>query len=236
MRVQELRNYGKGLKDSVPDAEGLRSMQRVSTTMRAGLRRELGEAGVVEVSERARSHVKDFLSGDCSTLRAHGLTDDKFLEGVVRRIAVMKALAELVGMDRAARIQCGLLDETMYDLMMPLFPTIEDYRACGDFFAAFKAYSRASYDANVRAGLHRMDIVQDTPNGHAFNITYCVWHEVAKGFGDPYLCYPSTCYGDEAYVPKALAGSGCVFKRTGTLATGSPVCDFRFEYGGQSES
>jgi hypothetical protein len=236
MRVEDLRNYGKGLKDSVPDNEGLLKMQRVGETMRAGLRRDLGEGGMAALTERARNHVSEFLAGDCSTLREHGLSDERFLEGVVRRIAVMKALADMVGMERAADIQYRLLDDTMYDLMMPLFPTIEDYHACGDFFEAFKAYSKASYDANVRAGLHRMDMIEDTRHVHAFNITYCVWHEVAKGFGDPYLCYPSTCYGDEAYVPRALAGSGCVFKRSSTLATGSPVCDFRFEYHGESES
>jgi len=141
----------------------------------------------------------------------------------------MKTLADILGMERATEVQCRLLDMTMYDLMVPTFPSVEDYRACGDYFDAFREYSKASYVANIRDGLHEMDIVEDTPDVLAFNITYCAWHEVAKELGDPYLCYPSTCYGDEAYIPMALAGSGCQFKRSGTLAEGQRVCDFRFE-------
>ena len=236
MRVEDLRNYGKGLKDSVPDAEGMAKMKKAGEAMRSELRRELGRMGMFRFRGRSRQEIKSMRSRDWSALREHGLTGEGLLDGIIQRIAVIKTLADMFGMERATEIQCRLLDQNMYDMMAALFPTTEDYRACGDYFEAFKAYSKASYNANVRAGLHRMEIVEDTPNVLAFNITYCAWHEVAKEFGDPYLCYPSTCYGDEAYVPRALAGSGCVFKRTGTLAMGAPVCDFRFEYAGASDS
>lgn len=230
MRVEDLRNYGKGLKDSAPDAKGAEKMRQAGRTFRSELRKEMGWLGQFRLIGRTRRDVREARSMDWAVLRGRGLTDRRVIDGIVQRIALMKNLVSLVGMERATQIQCSLLDKTMYDLMMPLFPTIDEYRACGGFFEAFKAYSKASYEANVRAGLHRMEIVEDTPTVLAFNITYCAWHEVAREFGDPYLCYPSTCYGDEAYVPRALAGSGCTFSRTGTLACGAPVCDFRFEY------
>ena len=90
--------------------------------------------------------------------------------------------------------------------------------------------------ANVRAGLHEMEVVEDSTRALAFNVTYCAWHEVAKEFGDPYLCYPSTCYGDEVSIPMVLDRVGYRFSRRGTLATAAPVCDFRFEPFGGSES
>ena len=64
---------------------------------------------------------------------------------------------------------------------------------------------------------------------HICNYKYCVFREVANEFGDPYLCYPSSCYYDEVWIPRFATEGGWKFKRTGTLATGAPVCDFRLE-------
>ena len=141
----------------------------------------------------------------------------------------MKALADTLGMERASQVQCRILDETVYDMMSPMWPSVEDYKACGDFFEAFKKYGMASMAANMRAGLHVIETVEDSPTALAFNVTYCAWHEVAKGFGDPYLCYPSTCYGDEVTIPRVLGQVGYEFRRVGTLAQGAPYCDFRYQ-------
>ena len=230
MKVEDLRNYGKGLMDSVPDREGLQRWREISKAMQEELRRELGNNGVERLNSETVRQAELMKARDWSILKDHGLVNESYIGKIIERIAMMKALADMVGMERAAEIQCRLLDMSMYDLMAPTFPTAEDYEACGDYFYAFREYSKASYAANVRAGLHELEIIEDTPSVLSFNITYCAWHEVAKAFGDPYLCYPSTCYGDDAYISKSLAGSGCSWKRTGTLATGAPVCDFVFDY------
>lgn len=230
MRVEDLRNYGKGLMDSVPDPEGLQRWKEVSEAMQGELRRELGKIGVERLNTETARQTGIMKARDWSILKDHGLVNESYVGKIIERIAVIKALADMVGMEKATEIQCRLLDMSMYDLMTPIFPASEDYAACGDYFYAFREYSKASYAANMRAGLHELEIIEDTSRVLAFNITYCAWHEVAKAFGDPYLCYPSTCYGDDAYISKSLAGSGCRWKRTGTLATGAPVCDFVFEY------
>jgi len=230
MKVEDLRNYGKGLMDSIPDLEGLRRWKEVSGAMQEELRRELGQNGVERLNAETARQTEIMKVRDWSVLKEHGLVNERYIGKIIERIAVMKALAAMVGMERATEIQCRLLDMSMYDLMTPIFPASEDYEACGDYFHAFREYSKASYAANVRAGLHELELIEDTPKVLAFNITYCAWHEVAKALGDPYLCYPSTCYGDDAYISKSLAGSGCRWKRTGTLATGAPVCDFVFEF------
>jgi hypothetical protein len=198
--------------------------------MQEELRRELGLDDVKRLYTEAARQTEIMKTHDWSILKEHGLVNESYIGKIIERIAFMQALADMVGMERATEVQCRLLDMSMYDLMAPTFPTAADYEACGDYFHAFGEYSKASYAANVRAGLHELEIVKDTPNVLAFNVTYCAWYEVAKAFGDPYLCYPSTCYGDDAYISKSLAGSGCSWKRTGTLATGAPVCDFAFKY------
>jgi len=231
MRVEDLRNYGKGLLDAVPDPELVRRQRKMSTVVDEELGRELGHDGAPELMSRVKDEVGRMKSQDWSVLRAHGLRDERFVAGVVRRIALMKCLADMVGLEKASAIQCRLLEKTIYELMMPSWPSVEDYLACGDFFLAFRQYTRVTMAANLRDGLHALDIVEDSETAFAFNITYCVWHEVAKAFGDPYLCYPSTCYGDDVTIPKVLgkAGPQYRFRRAGTLAQGAPVCDFRYE-------
>jgi hypothetical protein len=236
MRVEELRNYGKGLMDSVPDPKGLERWKVVRESIQKELRNELGVEGAETLDKEVAMLTKTMKSTDWSVLREHGLVNVKYLESIIQRIAFMKALADMVGMKKATRIQCRLLDISMYDLVAPLFPSTEDYKSCGDYFAAFKKYSKSTYAANIRAGLHEMTIIEDSPAAFAFKVTYCAWHEVAKAFGDPYLCYPSTCYGDDAYISRSLAKSGCQWKRSGTMATGAPFCEFRFEYDASAAS
>ena len=230
MRVEELRNYGKGLMDSVPDPQGLERWKAVKKSIEKELRRELGIADTERLNKETARLTNVTKNHDWAILREHGLVNEKYRESIIQRIAFMKTLAEMVGMKKATEIQCRLLDISMYDLMIPLFPSTEEYKSCGDYFAAFKKYSKSTYAANIRAGLHEMTITEDSPSVFAFKVTYCAWHEVAKAFGDPYLCYPSTCYGDDAYVSRSLANSGCQWKRSGTMATGAPFCEFRFEY------
>jgi hypothetical protein len=231
MRVEELKNYGKALLDLVPDTEGLKLEEQINKTVREELRKELGLEGAVELMSRVKSEVESMKSHDWSVVRNRGLKSQKFLSGVIRRIALMKALADMVGLERASAIQCSLLDKTIYESMSPMWPSVADYEACGNFFKAFCDYTRVAMNANVRAGLHGLDWVEDSPRALAFNIKYCVWHEVARAFGNPYFCYPSTCYGDEVTIPIVLgkAGPNYRWKRTGTLAQGAPICDFRYE-------
>jgi hypothetical protein len=231
MRVEELRNYGKGLMDSVPDPGMMEREGEMRRRMQQELDKELGRAGAIQLMSRIKEETERMKSGDLSSLKERGLRDQRFIGSVIKRIALMKALADMIGMEKASALQCRLVENTIWELMSPMWPSVDDYKGCGDFFEAFKKYGMAAMVANARAGLHEVELVEDSPTALAYNVKYCVWHEAAKLFGDPYLCYPSTCYGDEVTIPRVLrqTGSVCRFKRAGTLAQGAPVCDFRYE-------
>ena len=229
MRVEEMRNYGKGLRDSVPDPGMMEREGAMRRRMQRELEKELGSDGAILLISKMKEETEHMKSRDLSSLKERGLRDQRFIESVIKRIALMKVLADMIGMEKASALQCRLVDKTIWELMSPMWPSVDDYKACGNFFEAFKKYGMAAMIANARAGLHEVELVEDSPIVLAYNVKYCVWHEAAKLFGDPYLCYPSTCYGDEVTIPRVLARTGYRFKRAGTLAQGAPVCDFRYE-------
>jgi hypothetical protein len=226
MKIEELTNYGKGFGETMSAPEFVKRIKRV---MRRELRRELGRIGMLKMGWRMRKEARRMKKHDWSRLRERGFTDQGFLDWLIVSMAVMKALADVLGMERASEVYRRIWDRKAYDFMKSGFPSIEEFKACGDAFKSFKEYFKAANAANERAGLHEVEIVEDTDDVFVCNYRYCAWREVANEFGDPYLCYPSSCYSDEAWLPRFATEGGWKFKRTGTLATGAPVCDFRFE-------
>jgi hypothetical protein len=226
MKTEELPNYGKGFVDFMSDPE---LMKRGRKLMMREFRRELGLIGLLKMGWRMRKEVRRMKNHDWSRLRERGLTDQGCLDQLIESTAVTKALADMLGMERASEVFRRISDRIAYDMMTQGFPSVEEFKACGDAFKSFKEYMKAGNAANERAGLHEVEIAEDTDDVLFCNYKYCAWREVAKEFGDPYLCYPSSCYGDEVWMPRFAREGGWEFKRTGTLATGAPVCDFRFE-------
>jgi hypothetical protein len=229
MKVEEFTNYGKGFVDMMSDHE---LMKRGRKLMMREFRRELGLIGLLKMGWRMRKEARRMKNHDWSRLRERGLTDQGCLDQLIESMAAIKALADMLGMERASEVYRRIDDRTAYDMSTAAFPSVEEFKACGDAFKSFKEYWKAANAANERAGLHEVEIVEDTEDTDdvlVCNYKYCVWREVANEFGDTYLCYPSSCYGDEAWLPRFAHEGGWEFKRSGTLATGAPFCDFRFE-------
>jgi hypothetical protein len=226
MKVEELTNYGKGLIDTTTAPE---FVKRTNRLMMRELRRELGLIGLLKMGWRMRKEARRMKKHDWSKLRERGFTDQGYLDRLIVGMAVAKALADMLGMERASEVYRRIWDRTAYDFMTTLHPSIEELKACGDAFKAFKEYMKALDAANGRAGLYEVEIAEDSDDVFVCNYKYCVWREIANEFGDPYLCYIANCYTDEAWQPRFAGEGGWEFKRTGTLATGAPVCDFRFE-------
>ena len=226
MKTEELPNYGKGFVDLMDAPELVKRMKKVITRE---FRRELGLIGLLKMGLRMRKEVKRMKKHDWSRLKERGFTDQRLLDWLIENMAGMKALADMLGMERASEVFRRILDRTAYDLMTSIMPSVEDFNACDNAFKSFKEYWKASNAVDERAGLYEVEIVEDTDDVFVCNYKYCAWREVAKEFGDPYLCYPSSCYSDEVWAPRFTREGGWEFKRTGTLATGAPVCDFRFE-------
>ena len=226
MNVEELPNFGKGLVDTMTTPEIVKQTNKL---ILRELRRELGLIGLLRMGWNMRKETRRMKNHDWSRLRERGFTDQGLLGRLITGMAAMKALADMLGIERASEVYRRIWDRTAYDSMMLVFPSVEEFKACGDAFKAFKEYTKAHDAANEPAGLYEVEIVEDTDDVFVFNYKYCVWNELAREFGDSYLCYPANCYIDEVWIPRFATECGWRFKRTGTLATGAPVCDSRFE-------
>jgi hypothetical protein len=227
-KVEDLKNYGKPLSDTLLDSEGKKHSKKITNAVTAELRREVGLTGLIKLLLKSRKEINRGKALDWSSFNERGMTNRRFLNVLITQTATGKALADIAGKDKASDMLRKSLDKAV-DITAPLYPGVEDFKACGDGFGAFRKYMREQFLAHVNTRLQDLDIVEDSPRALAVNVRYCLWCEVAKKLGDPSVCYSESCYWDEVYFPKALAELGGRFTRTGTLATGAPVCDFRFE-------
>jgi L-2-amino-thiazoline-4-carboxylic acid hydrolase len=229
VKPEDLKNYDKSWPEVVSSPEFNAQLGRVSASLRRELRRDLGWVDTLRVVWRTRRELRKMSGHDWSSMEARG-TSRSVIDGLKMPAAAVKALSAVVGPVRAAQIYKRALDEQLFPVLASAFPTLEDFCACGeDPFAAVRTYMRAMVAADSRNGFHTAEIVEDSDKVFAYNITYCAQCQMAEEFGDRELCYPRNCYGDEVFLPRVLEGTGVVFRRTGTLATGAKVCDFRFE-------
>jgi hypothetical protein len=226
MQVQVLRNYGRDYVDIMTDPDVAKRMDRA---MSREFLREFGLLGVVRMMWRMRRETERSKSLDWSDLEKRGLRHQKFLDDVIHSTTAMKVLADMMGMKEASATFQRVWDKVAYDVMRTVFPTVEELNLCGDAFECMKVWMKALNAASERSGVYETEMVDDSEDIFAFNFTYCTHYEVAKELGEPYLCFPSSCYPDEVIWPRMGMEAGWRFRRSGTLATGAPVCDFRIE-------
>jgi hypothetical protein len=170
MKVEELKNYGKGFVDTMSAPEMTKPVRK---WIRRELRRELGLINLIKLMWRTRNKVKQMKTRDWSSLREHGLTDQKFLDMLIQNFTFMKVLADMVGMEKASEVLCRASDQMVYDAMSSISPSSEELNACGDAFESFKEYTKVSFPANERAGLLEIDVVEDTNNVFSYAVKYC---------------------------------------------------------------
>ncbi|MCD4673851.1 MAG: L-2-amino-thiazoline-4-carboxylic acid hydrolase, partial [Anaerolineaceae bacterium] len=155
---------------------------------------------------------------------------DEHLQQIIRKIAMAKVMAGMLGMEKAAALRNRLSQKISVLVFEEMFAPAEVFIACGngDFLPPFRQYYTALMDAMAAKGLEEAEVVIDEADDFQLNVTWCAWAEAARLMGDPYYCYYSTCYGDEVFFPHFCKEAGFTFERKSTLALGAPVCDFRF--------
>lgn len=229
MEITQLPNYGKGYAEMIADpALAGRLQKAMMIPMLTTLFRELGLIGLIQTMQQTSQATDKMLARDWSRLEKPGCNCQPLIKMIVQNTASMQVMADRVGLEKAQRIMKQLVDITAEKQLAILFAPPEALATFPDPFASFMAYLKAMYAAMVREGTHHAEFKEDTDKVFAFDVTYCIWHEIAKEFSEPALGYPS-CYGDEVGFPKMGERLGFRFTRNSTLILGAPACDFRFE-------
>lgn len=233
MNVHDLPNYGKDILTmteggSMPLRKKLQLLGPILGYLRSTVR-ELGVRETYRLIFQARQEVERAETLDWSDLKGKGISE-AHLHAIIRKIALAKVLADKLGLGKAVSLRQVLSQQISVPVFEEMFAPADVFLDCGngDFLPPFKAYYTSMMDAMGEKGLEEAIVIEDTPDTFELHVTYCAWAEVAKRLGNGAYCAYSTCYGDEVYFPELCRKAGFSFQRTGTLASGSSVCDFRF--------
>ena len=224
--VAGMRNFGLSFAQTEPRG---RAKVRIMVRALACMRREIGLVDVLRVLARSRRLERGIDRGVVSAIRDQGLRDERFLSTRLEETALVAAMVEILGLERAREAYQQILEAVADDVMLALIPTAEELQAFDDPFAAFHAYLAGVLRANASAAIHLTEVREDTTDVFAYDVTYCVYERVAAAFGDPALCDISSCAGDDVSFPRLCGQIGARFRRRSTLAAGAACCDFRFE-------
>ncbi|MBN1573207.1 MAG: L-2-amino-thiazoline-4-carboxylic acid hydrolase [Deltaproteobacteria bacterium] len=227
MKLENLKNYGVGLSRqlSALPSEVKKSVARLGTEIifdEVGFMR-IPKLIVIYFAEKRRMKRVDL-----SPVKEMGLDDEQFIREQITLAAVFSAIKRTAGADKANEIIRLLSERIGGDTLEYVMPAPDDFLEFKNPFHAFRDYLTSVAEGDNREGCHRVEIVENTGDNFQMNITYCVWYDIYRRLGVPEACLVS-CYSDEVLLPNYLKPLGARFVRTGTIAGGAPVCDFRFE-------
>ncbi|MCG8339289.1 MAG: L-2-amino-thiazoline-4-carboxylic acid hydrolase [Proteobacteria bacterium] len=231
-----MKNYGKGIVESLSTPEYKQIERQMIIPVISVLLREGGFSGLLKLFFNWRSENSKMKSYNWSRIEKKGIVR-AVLESTMQYIALMKTLDEMFGIDKAKGVITDIYKKTEAKLKKKhsavnlfLYP-IKELEKCNDRFACFKEYTKGMEEAGMREKFHEAEIIEDSKEVLAFNVNYCVAHEVAKEYGNPDWSFP-WCELDDVVYPNMGLQLGFKYTRSGNLPTGASKCDFRFKRSG----
>jgi hypothetical protein len=232
VNVKNMKNYGKGIVDSLSTPEYKQIERQMTIPIISVLLKEIGFLGLLKMFLRWRSENKIMKLHNWKQIEKKG-TSKEVLESTIQYIALMKILDDMLGINKAKSVITEIYEKTEVRLKekhfavnLFLYP-IKELEKCKDRFACFKEYTKGMEDAGIKEKLHEAEIIEDSKDVLAFDVTFCVAHEVAKVYGNPAWSFP-WCELDDVVYPNMGARLGFKYRRSGNLPTGASKCDFRF--------
>ena len=227
MDYRDLKNFGVPMNQTLREAEStlgkLAKLQALAIVLK-----RLGISKMLKLPFSIRQERMGMEGRDFSALRAKGLEDQYFINYFIERTAVFSAMTQLIGEENAAAIHEEIMDLVVPTAMASTLPTADQIKQFDDPIDVFQKYIVANMEANREAGLHEYRLISEPGVAIGFDITYCAFAEIPKQLGVPKAGIMN-CYSDDVFLPNYLRPLGLRFVRTGTIARGNEVCDFRFE-------
>ena len=137
---------------------------------------------------------------DLTRFRKRGLNNERFINTQLNYLALFVTLQDITTTERAIEIAKDVMEKTAREPLLLCLPPQEDVRATGAPFEVFRQYLRAMPAAACSGGCHEMRISEDTSDAFQFDVTWCVWLELARAMRVPDACLPN-CYSDDLVFP-----------------------------------
>ena len=231
MAVEKMTNYGKGVVELLSSPEYKKIEKQMFITILSSLWKEVGFIGLLKIMILSRSELQKMRKHDWSKIARRGVSKNIF-EFTFKPIAMMKVLADLVGLEKAREIITEIYEKSEDKLAKKnsevnlMIQPVRELKDSKDSFHCFKEYTKAT--ENAMNNICEIKFIEDSKDALSWDVNYCFLHEVAKEYGNPAWCFPF-CNIDDVVYPKIGEELGFIFRRSGTLSTGASKCDFRFE-------
>ncbi len=232
MNVKDMCNYGKGIVESLSTPEYKQIERRMTVPVLSVLLKEVGLVGLIRLFWNWRNEIRKIRSYNWTHIEKKGASKG-VVESTFQLVALMKTLDEALGINKAKGVITEIYEKTEETLKKKnsavnlfMYP-IKELEKCEDRFASFKEYTKGMEEAGIKEKLHEATILEDSKDTLAFNVNYCVVHEVAKEYGNADWSFP-WCELDEVVYANMSAQMGFNYSRSGNLPSGASKCDFRF--------
>lgn len=229
MKIEDLPNYGMGLVDFASDPEFKKFKKQMVMPFMKRLYAEVGFFKMAKILMKIMGEKNKINKINWTKIEGHGFKKENM--GVLEDIIIMKALVNTLGKDKAYSIFSKVIESVNETLSLKgqnvLLIPIKEIKSFKDQFIAFKEFTKAAEIAMKNEGSHIVNFVQDTENVFAFDVNYCVAHEVASELGDPDYCF-SFCHIDDVAFPKMGEQIGFKYERESTLRSEARKCVFKF--------
>lgn len=227
MKTEEIKNYGKDYTQTMGE-NAVEIEKLFKQEAPAIIRKHLGLLSSLRLLYTTGREKQRLSRVDMTPVRQKGLKSESFIKQRVEDTAQFSAMAKIAGKEKTLAITHEIMDKVAIPLNDLIMPPVEQFLQMEDIFKAQRDFLMAFFIAEKNAGLHEYEVIEDSKDAIAINVTYCAFCEIPRLCGIIEACDPS-CYGDEVSIPYALEPLGIRFIRTKTLARGGDCCDYRFE-------
>lgn len=227
MKTEEIKNYGKDYTQTMGE-NAVEIAKLFKQEASAIIRKRLGLLNSLRLLFLTGREKQRLSRVDMTPVRQKGLKSEFFIKQRVEDTAMFSAMATIAGKEKALAVNHEIMDKVAIPLNDLIMPPVQQFLQMDNVFKAYRDFLMAFFIAEKNAGLHEYEVIEDSENAIAINITYCAFCEIPRLCGIVEACEPS-CYGDEVSIPYTLEPLGIRFIRTKTLARGGDCCDYRFE-------
>jgi len=226
MKANQLKYYGKPFTVTMINND-TKTWLISTPAMSKIMVKELGIFKTVKILINWNKEKKRLSKIDFSSLNIKSKNASKFIKQRIEQTAIFTAMEKEIGLKKTISLHHNFMDKVGMKIQKLYNPPQEQIKQLEHPFDDYINFLIAEFKAEKRVGLHDFEIIEQSKDVVKINVTNCAFCKIPEMCGIKEACEPG-CYSDEVFFPNYLRPLGIQFERTGTIARGAKVCDFKF--------